>query len=336
MLTNKLKQSKQIMSGKSLSIVIPAFNEELVLKETIKRIKNVLTKAKISHEIIIVNDGSTDNTLQLCFAIQQEYGIRVINLSRNYGHMAAITAGLESSHGNFIATMDADLQDPAEDLVPMFKIITKTRNHRVSQAIDVVQAFRSDRVNDTWFKRTTAHSYYKIIKRLTGIELIPHAADFRIITREVANVLIELPERNRIYRLLIPKLGVNIQPYPIVRAKRYAGVTKYSTLKMIELFLDSVFAFSNKPLKIFSIFGFFSSLFLISASSITFLLSMVVATVPGWLSLVLLLLGINAFLFSGLGLLGEYTGRIYELVQARPIVKWHEVKNQEKSRTIGS
>ena len=144
-------------------------------------------------------------------------------------------------------------------------------------------------------------------------------------TREVVNTLIILPERNRIYRLLIPKLGFSIALYPIVRAKRYAGKTKYSVNKMVKLSIDSIFAFSYKPLRLFSYLGLISSLVFFLGALAALVISLVFATVPGWPSLVLLLLSANSFLFAGLGLLGEYVGRIYEIVQARPIANWNEL-----------
>lgn len=319
-----------------LSVVIPVFNEELVVEETINRVKGVLRKAKIEHEIIIVNDGSTDRTLELCIASRKLSKIRIIDLAINSGHMAAITAGLEASRGRkwekervrvggFIATMDADLQDPPEDLVNMYKIMVENSKNRNNRRIDVIQAYRIDRTSDSRFKRVTADLYYKIIEKMTGIRLIHHAADFRIMTSEVVDALLGLPERNRIYRLLIPKLGFNIEPYAIVRAKRFAGKTKYSTRKMIKLSLDSIFAFSYKPLRFFSYLGFALSLLFLAASITTLFASLIFTTVPEWPSIVPIILSINSILFAGFGLLGEYVGRIFEMIQARPIASWREI-----------
>lgn len=324
-MTSRKKDSRaNFKIGNMLSVVIPAFNEELVLKETIKRVKNELVKFRIEHEIIVVNDGSTDSTLELCRRLQQEYKIRIINLSRNLGHMAAITAGLEASNGEFVATMDADLQDPPEDLASMYDIIYQN-NYKSDEKIDVIQAFRKDRTTDSKLKCFTAAVYYKLIEKLTGIQLIHHAADFRIMKREVVNALLDLPEKNRIYRLLIPKLGFNVEPYAITRHQRFAGETKYSKQKMAQLALDSVFAFSYKPIRFFSYLGFISSIVLLVSSLITLIISLIYNTVPGWPSIALFILGINTFLFAGLGIIGEYVGRIYELVQARPATKWREL-----------
>jgi glycosyltransferase involved in cell wall biosynthesis len=329
-MTLTLKESSTLVNAKFLSVVIPVFNEELVIEETINRVKNVLEKAKLNHEIIIVNDGSTDRTLEICLAIQKISKIRIINLGVNSGHMAAITAGLEASQrkkrGGFVATMDADLQDPPEALAEMHKVISANSSKKNGLRIDVVQAYRIDRSSDSIYKRLTAGFYYRTIEKLTGIHLIHHAADFRVMSYEVVDTLLRLPERNRIYRLLIPKLGFCIYPYPIIRAKRFAGETKYSRKKMIRLSLDSIFAFSNIPLRFFSYLGFTLASFFLAASIVTFLVSLITTTVPGWPSLALLLLSMNSFLFAGFGLMGEYIGRIYELVQARPIANWYELK----------
>jgi dolichol-phosphate mannosyltransferase len=307
-----------------LSIVVPVYNEEESIKTCIEQIILAVTEAQIDYELIIVNDGSSDMTISICRELKLTHNFRLIHIPINTGHMAAITAGLEASIGKYVATMDADLQDPPKDLVKMYEIITQKESNE-SQSVDVVQAFRVDRSVDSYLKRRTAGMYYSIIEKIVGFKVVHHAADFRIMKRDVVDILLALPERNRIYRLLIPKLGFVVVPYPIVRGRRYAGETKYSFRKMLKLSVDSVFAFSYKPLRLFSYLGFISSLFFLLASVVTLLISLLFVTVPGWPSVVLLLLSANSFLFAGLGLLGEYVGRIYELVQARPIANWTEV-----------
>ena len=310
----------------SLSVVIPAFNEEESIEKCVQEVSRLLEAERINFELIIVNDGSTDKTLELSLSMKNQFKLRVLNLENNAGHMAAITAGLEASRGKFVATMDADLQDPPECLIGMYKAIVQSYDQSgLNGGVDVVQGFRVDRSSDTKFKRISASLYYKIIGKIMGIELIPHAADFRIMSRECVDTLIKLPERNRIYRLLIPHLGFSIQPFPIVRAERFGGKTKYPLRKMIGLSLDSVFAFSFKPLRLFSYLGLLFSLFFLFGSIATLVTSLLVSTVPGWASVVLLLLSANSLLFAGLGLLGEYVGRVYQIVQARPIANWREV-----------
>jgi dolichol-phosphate mannosyltransferase len=212
----------------------------------------------------------------------------------------------------------------------MYKIIVNQKLENVSERFDVIQAQRIDRSSDSLFKKVSASYYYKLIKKMTGIDLVHNGADYRIMTREVVDHLLELPEQNRIYRLLIPKLGFSIRPYPVIRNERFAGSTKYTLKKMIKLSLDSLFAFTFKPLRLFAYIGILSSVVFFLAFIITLIFSITFQTVPGWPSVVLLILSANAFLFAGLGILGEYIGRLYELVQARPIAIWTEISNEKK------
>jgi glycosyltransferase involved in cell wall biosynthesis len=317
-------------SGKLLSVVIPAYNEEEVIAESLNRIHTTLIAKEIDFEIIVCNDGSTDRTLAECMKLVNVMPLRIIELGANAGHMTAIRAGLEASKGDFVVTIDADLQDPPEYIPAMFALMFEnSSDNEVDFKLrvpDVIQAFRVDRSLDSFSKRTSAALYYFLIKKLTGISLTPHAADFRIMTRRVVDVLLGLPEGRPVYRLLIPKLGFLIVTFPIKRAERFAGETKYTYRKMFSLALDSIISFTYKPLRIFSYLGFISSFILFALSIFTFAAANLGTTVPGWASIALLILSANAFLFAGMGLLGEYVGRIYELVQARPLVVWKEVE----------
>ena len=311
-----------------LSVVIPAFNEEQVIDETITRLRNILKSSKIRNEILVVNDGSTDETLKVLRSIQQRGPLRIINLASNSGHMSAIRAGLEASIGEYIVTIDADLQDPPEYIPEMFKIIAKnqkSKSDNFESEIDVVQAYRVDRTSDSIWKSKSASLYYKLIRKITGITLIPHAADFRIMKRHVVESLISLPEKKLVFRLLIPSLGFRIEPFPILRHARFAGKSKYTNLKMISLALDSVIGFTYRPLRYLAYIGITASAVMFFGSVVTLVLFLSGDTVPGWPSLVLLILSFNAFLFSGLGLVGEYVGRTYQLVQSRPSVPWREI-----------
>jgi glycosyltransferase involved in cell wall biosynthesis len=313
-----------------LSVVIPVFNEELVIEESIARIRRILEVSRIVNEIIVVNDGSTDTTLDVLFGLKKSGPLRIINLSSNSGHMNAIRVGLENSKGDYIVTIDADLQDPPEAIPDMFKIISSKQEvgggvDFLQHSCDVVQAYRIDRTTDTVWKRKSAATYYFLVKRITGINVIPHAADYRIMKKHVAQRLISLPEKNLVYRLLIPSLGFRIKSFPITRNDRFAGKSKYTNRKMISLAVDSVIGFTNRPLRFLAYSGFFASLVLLLGSIGTLLLFLFGNTLPGWPSLVLLILSFNAFLFAGVGLVGEYVGRIYQLLQARPTTSWTEM-----------
>lgn len=176
----------EMVSKKRLSVVVPAFNEEAVIGVSILRINSILFENEIDFEIIVCDDGSTDQTLNECLSLPKHIPLRIIKLERNSGHMSAIKAGLEASKGEFVVTIDADLQDPPEYIPAMFALMfqdfTNGKVEKFSRTPDVVQAFRSDRSVDTFAKRSGARLYYYFIKKLTGIELIPHAADFRIMT----------------------------------------------------------------------------------------------------------------------------------------------------------
>ena len=319
-----------------LSVVIPAFNEELVIQDTIDRVVSVLNTIKVNYEILVVNDGSTDNTLEVIGEIRKRIPIRVVNIVSNAGHMRAIRAGLEASIGDYIVTLDADLQDPPEYIPEMFKLISSPvdikkesgegeKSILLDSSYDVIQAFREDREVDSFWKKNTASLYYKIIRKLTGINLISHAADFRIMKREVVNELIALKEQKLVYRLLIPSLGFKIKALPIKREPRFLGESKYDNRKMMSLAIDSVIGHTVKPLRFFALLGISVSAILLLGSFVTLSIYLICDTIPGWTPLLLLYMCFNMLLFAGLGLVGEYVGRIYQLVQNRPYIRWTEI-----------
>ncbi len=300
-----------------------------MIEASVHRINEIALDSNIDHEILVVNDGSTDRTLEILKTLQKRVPLRIINLSKNSGHMSAIRAGMEASGGEYVLTIDADLQDPPEVIPELFHIMKTPRTNdsgQLSGTWDVIQTFRADRSSDSFWKRISASMYYSIIEKITGVSVIPHAADFRIMRRKVVDTLISLPEKNLVYRLLIPKLGFQIKPFPITRNERFAGKSKYTNAKMIGLAIDSVIGFTNRPLRILALTGIFASLLLLFGSICTLLFYLFGETIPGWPSLVLLILSFNAFLFAGIGLVGEYVGRIYQLVQARPAPFWEEVQ----------
>jgi glycosyltransferase involved in cell wall biosynthesis len=309
-----------------ISIIIPAFNEEESITHSLEVIDFVVSKITNNFEIIVVNDGSTDSTKQLIIlAKTTEARLRLIDSSVNRGHMAALEAGLRASSGNFIVSIDADMQDDPNVIADMYSII-KQKDEAGNQIYDVVQAVRTTRSSDTVFKRISAKIYYKLIRKLTGIPIAHHAADFRMITKKTNEILCALPENRKIYRLLIPSIGFNVFNLETVRHKRYAGASKYHLSKMINLALNSFLDFSIKPLRLMIKVGLFSTLIMFSFGIATLLLWVNGSTIPGWTSLVFLLLASNSLIVLSLGVLGVYIGNLHEQVKARPSGIWKEIQ----------
>ena len=304
----------------NLTVVIPVFNEELVIKESLAKIDLVLSEMGVVSEIIVVDDGSNDLTIQTCIATTLDHSrLRVIKLARNYGHMEALTVGMKEAQGNWIATIDADLQDPPSLLSEMYKIALKGEHQ-------VVQAVRTSRATDGFFKKKSASTFYWLMNFLTDGSSVSQAADFRLMSKSVAQQLCNLPERVKIYRLLIPALGYSIQTVNFERQPRLAGVSKYDHKKMLQLALSSAFSFSTKPLQLITRMGFILSVLLLFGSFLVILLKIFLPTISGWTSIVLLILASNAFIIFAIGVVGEYIGIIFRQIQDRPTSQYHEVK----------
>ena len=301
-----------------LSIIVPLYNEELVAEAVIRKIFEEALSIGMTFEVIAVNDGSTDLTEKILMSLQKNYKqLRVVSFYRNWGHMAAISEGLLKSQGQLVVTLDGDFQDPPEYIK---LLITKYQESMaLGEPVDVVQTVRVDRSSDTCFKRITANIYYKIIRQLTGVQIIAHAADFRLLNRNAINVINAMDESMKIYRILIPYLGLKTALVPIRRDARRAGESKYSIKAMVKLALNSFLSFSSTPLRLVGVFSFFLSIFLLLLAGIFLFLWMNGFAIPGWTSIVLLMTSINCLVFAVLGLLGEFVSRIYDGNQNRNI-----------------
>ncbi|HUR52189.1 MAG TPA: glycosyltransferase family 2 protein [Mycobacteriales bacterium] len=295
-----------------LSVVIPVFNEQDVLPLLVPRLRAVMGEGD---EVLFVDDGSTDATAAVLEGITREWPqVRVVALARNGGHQVALTAGLERARGDWVVTMDADLQDPPELIPELLEVA-----HR--EGVDVVYASRGDRSSDSWFKRTTAGAYYRVVERLTGVPVVRQAGDFRLLSRAVITSLQSLPERKRVYRLLIPMLGFDSAVVHHRRERRAAGKTSYSLRRMALLAGDSVVSFSSTPLRLATGLG-------LVAATVSALLGVWVVivnvtgnAVPGWASITLGVLFLGTVQLLCLGVLGEYVGRVYDEVKARPLYR---------------
>ena len=305
-----------------LSVVVPVFNESESIAKTHQVLSEILKVMSINWEIIYVNDGSSDSSLQILERFVSA-NTRLINLRKNKGHMTALSVGMKESRGQFVVTIDADLQDPPRYIPEMYtKAISGGENFDFP---DVVQAVRVDRSSDSFFKKKTANLYYRWIRGITGVAISPHAADFRLMSREVVEIVNNLPERNKVLRLLIPELGFRIANIEIVRAKREFGKTKYNFMRMFNLSIQSVISFTTKPLQILAFFGTLISVIFLTLSLGCALLWYFSKTIPGWTSLALLILATNAGLFASIGILGEYIARIFTQVQNRPEAIYYEI-----------
>jgi len=312
-----IQSEKERVSIPEISIVVPVFNEEMVISEFLDRLKEVLDQAKLDAEIILVDDGSTDETVEVARKHSIK-NLRIISLTRNYGHMIAIEAGYKQSQGKFILSMDGDLQHPPI-LVP--KLLSEVKNPNT----DVVIAFRSNRSEDGFLKKMTAKAYYRLLRTLTGVELKENAADFRIIRREVVNVLLEIQDPKKVYRVLIPSLGFNIKYLGYLADARFAGATKYSFRKMINLAVESILGGSLKPLKL----AFWAGVFAVVISglwSVNILVGQLNGTViPGWSSLAIAIIFFSGVQLFSIGVLSLYVAKIYIILQRHPKYFMREV-----------
>ena len=295
------------------SVIVPLYNEEAVVQDSYKRIREVMDTTGESYEIIFVNDGSRDSTYEKVREIlKNDKNVRLISFSRNFGHQSAITAGMDYCTGQAVIVIDADLQDPPE---VMLKMIEKWK-----EGYEVVYGKRIKRKGETLFKKATAKIFYRILSKTTDVEIPIDTGDFRLIDRKVCDALKAMPERNRYVRGLISWLGFRQTGVEFVREKRLAGETKYSMKKMFKLAWDGITAFSNAPLKLATYIG-------VSISAVSFLYLLVVicqklftdTTVQGWASLVAISLFFNGVILIVLGIIGEYIRRIYDEAKGRPI-----------------
>lgn len=315
------------MEHSIFSVVVPLYNEEEVIMESYKRLKEVLDDLHESYEIIFVNDGSRDKTVFLAQEICENDGnVKLINFARNFGHQTAITAGMDYASGDAVIVIDADLQDPPE-VIP--KMIEKWR-----EGFDVVYGKRVKRRGESLFKKLTAKIFYRTLRRLTEVDIPVDTGDFRLIDRKVCDALKKVGERNRYIRGIISWLGFKSAPVEFVRDKRFAGTTKYPLKKMLKFASDAIMSFSYKPLKLATYLGFF-----VSIASFIYLIVMIILklcgsieTVPGWTSIIVISLFFNGVILIVLGIIGEYIGRIYDEAKGRPLYIVQEFVNFDKEQ----
>ncbi|GAB2941516.1 glycosyltransferase family 2 protein [Micromonospora polyrhachis] len=296
----------------TLSVVVPMFNEESVLPLLAPRLRGVLDGLGEPYEVVAVDDGSTDATPAVLAGLRRGWPqLRVIRLRRNSGHQAALTAGLFRARGEYVASIDADLQDPPEAIGEMLALAR-------SGGLDIVYGVRRDRSTDSPFKRWTAGLYYRLVRRLVGNSIPDQAGDFRLLSRATVTALRELPEQRPVLRLVVPWLGFPSGEVGYVREERAAGSSKYPLSRMLRLATDSITSFSAAPLRLATWFGAGGVVLCSVLLVIVFVAYLLGHTVAGWPSLYVAILFLGAVQLLCLGLLGEYIGRIYVAVQGRP------------------
>ena len=307
-----------------LSIVVPCYNEQECLPALHDRLsKSARASAGDDYELVFVNDGSTDDSWPIMRDLAAaDPRMVAVNLSRNHGHQLALTAGLDLCRGDAVLIIDADLQDPPELLGDMLQLMA-------GESADVVYGVRIARTGETPFKRATAHAFYRMLARATEVDIPLDAGDFRLISRRALDALLAMPEQARFIRGMVAWIGFRQVPFPYRRDERFAGTTKYPLRKMIRFALDALTGFSSAPLKLASHAGLW-----LSVGSVLVMLYILAGwlsgrAIPGWTSLMLIVVVIGAVQMFVLGLMGEYIGRLYSQAKQRPLYIVQEIAGRD-------
>lgn len=310
-----------------LSLIVPVLNEQDSIGEFLERIDSILGALPddISYEVLFINDGSTDATEPaIKVAMEGNDKVRLINLSRNFGKEAALIAGLEHASGDAIIPMDVDLQDPPE-LIPI--MVEKWR-----AGAKIVNACRIERKHDSWIKRNTAGAFYKVFNLLADRPIPENVGDYRLLDRQVVDVLRTLQERARFNKALFSWVGFDTDEVTYERPARTTGTSAWSYWKLWNFALDGIFAASTKPLRIWSYLGSFLSLLSFVYAVFLFFYTVIFgADTPGYASTAILILLFGGLNLMAIGILGEYIGRIYTEVRERPLYIVRSILGGEKS-----
>ncbi len=302
-----------LQSNPVISIVVPLYNEEDVVDSFLDIMTQTLSDTNETYEIVMVNDGSSDNTLPHLLDIKSKYSeVRVINFSRNFGKEAALTAGLDHALGDVVIPIDCDLQDPPELIHEMLSEWRK--------GYDVVIARRANRDTDSYLKRLTAQVFYKIHNKISDTEMPANVGDYRLMTRKVVEAIKQLPENQRFMKGIFSWVGFKTKVISYTREKRAAGSTSFNYWKLWNFALDGITSFSTAPLRVWFYMGLIVSLvsFLYGVFIVAKTILMGV-DVPGYASILTGMLFIGGIQLLGIGIMGEYIGRIYQETKNRPI-----------------
>ncbi len=319
-----------ILTSYKLAIVAPCFNEEAGLSEFVRRIKSVCTQLGCAYEIILVNDGSRDRTLPVALELaSRDPLIRVVNLLRNFGHQAAVTAGLDVADGDAVVLIDSDLQDPPEVIVGM---VNEWKN-----GADVAYGQRRHRDGETAFKLFTAKLFYRLLRALTKSDIPADTGDFRLMDRRVVEVMRSMRERHRFIRGMVSWVGGRQVAVLYDRKARFAGETKYPFRKMCAFAVDAITSFSVVPLRLVT----WLALTVIGLAMLAAVAVVIVKMInpnyfiPGWPAIIITIAFFGGVQLLALGIIGEYLGRMYESSKARPIYIIEQVYAQHEGRLTG-
>lgn len=308
------------------SIVAPVFNEEETLPHFYERIVQVMEGVGEPFELVLINDGSRDGS----YRVMQELHARdprvgVIDFSRNFGHQIAISAGLDYARGKAVVVIDSDLQDPPEVIPVLIE--------RWKLGAEVVYAQRATRQGETKFKLLTASLFYQLIGRITSVSIPRNVGDFRLMDRNVVDTLVKMREHHRFMRGLSAWVGFRQEAVQYDRQERFAGTTKYPLTKMVKFSLDAITSFSHLPLQLATTFGFVLAGISLLGIIVAIFLRLVTGAIVGQASTLILVLFLGGIQLIFLGIIGEYLGRIYDEVRARPLYIVHHTLGVQKPET---
>ncbi|MFM7877194.1 MAG: glycosyltransferase family 2 protein [Microcystis panniformis] len=306
------------------SLIIPIYNEEETIPELYRRVSAVMDSLDDSVELILINDGSRDRSLNLMRELQErDARVCYISFARNFGHQAAVTAGLNFARGQVIVVLDADLQDPPE-LIPKMIESWQAGYH-------VVYAQRTKRKKESWFKRLTAYVFYRLLRQLADVDIPADTGDFCLMDRQVVDLLNSMPERNRYIRGLRAWIGFRQTAVKFERDPRFAGEVKYTFKKSLALAINSLVSFSKIPLRLSTYLGLFSALIalLMALLVLYWRLQQPESPVTGLATILIAVFFLGSVQLISIGILGEYIGRIYEEVKGRPAYTIAEIAGLE-------
>ncbi|MCM3042460.1 glycosyltransferase family 2 protein [Paenibacillus motobuensis] len=301
------------MNDKCISVVIPAYNEEEVIRQCYDSLTDVMIDTSYDYELVFVNDGSKDRTLGILDELaRMDVHVRIVNFSRNFGHQAAVTAGINSSRGDCVVIIDADLQDPPEVIHQMLE--------KWEEGYEVVYGKRRKRKGETLFKLASATLFYRFLQRMSDTHIPRDTGDFRLIDRKVVHVFNRMTERNKFIRGIISWIGFNQTFVEYDRNERMAGTTKYPLRKMLAFASDGIFSFSSKPLKLITRMGMLTVL--LALVVLVYSLCAKLFDLPeverGWTSIMMAITLFSGVQMLSLGVMGEYIARIYDESKNRP------------------